>query len=155
GLAARVTVGKEGRELRGIALARAEALHPAVRHRGQVRVRSAAQIRDECWQGCCEVLVLPLAEAMPRHVDRAAEAALVAVRGGGGGALGGAEQRSERSAATLVELALDGRPVAPREARRNPFAHERDRRRSSSRKTNFLILPDGVRAKSSTAWISS
>src|SRR5262249_43824662 len=123
--------------------------------RGQVRVRRAAQLGDECWQGGCEVLVLPLAEAVPRHVDRAAEAPLVAVRGGERATLGGAEQRPERSAAPLVELALDGRPIAPREAPRNPFAHRRDRRRSSSRKTNFLILPDGVRAKSSTAWISS
>src|SRR5262245_4765391 len=72
-------VGEEGAQLRRVALLPAERRGPAVRDRREMAIGMRAQPIDQRRERAGEVAVLADAEAVARHVDGAAEVAIVGV----------------------------------------------------------------------------
>ena len=92
-----------------------EPFFPAIRDPGQRRVKVSAQTAHERRQRVVEVAIVPLAKAVPLHVDEAAEEALVAVRLDEGFALGRGKQARQPGVAPLIEVPLDARPIELRD----------------------------------------
>ena len=93
-LAGVVTELQVGVEIGGIALGAAERLLPAVGDADEARVGQRAQRRDRGRQRMREVLVFALPKTVAPHHDAAAKARRLAVKGGQGAAVLGAQQRA-------------------------------------------------------------
>src|SRR5438270_13138977 len=82
GLPGPVTTIEESRMIVGIAHFAAERVVPAIGDRGERGIERAAQIAHDVGKGVAEIFVLATPEAMARHHDPAAEAALLVVDSG-------------------------------------------------------------------------
>jgi hypothetical protein len=100
---------------------------PAVRDGNKVRIEGRAQSLNRVGQRIAQIFVFALAEAVTRHDDVGAEAALILVERGDLRALLGGQQRPRDSAAAGLEFAADPRPVERRHTVMQRFGYDRHR----------------------------
>ncbi len=105
-----VALREERRMLGRIALGHAHAPVPRIGDIGQARIERGPQAGDELGQRISEIAVLALAEAVARHVDMAAEMALLRIERRDLPALPGRQQLFHHRAAMAVQLISELRP---------------------------------------------
>src|ERR1700754_4329881 len=94
--------------------------HPAIPFVGDICemwVERRPQASEKVGKRIFKVAVLAPAEAMPRHVNMAAEVAFVRIEGRDGAALFRREELLQDSAAIAIKLACEGLPVVGRDPR--------------------------------------
>src|SRR3569623_3299529 len=99
-----VALCEKGRMVLRVTLVTVHAGGPGVRDAGKARIERGAQGSDEVGQGIVEIAIFAAAEAVPRHVDVAAEMALVRIERGNGARLFGGQKLRQDGAAIAVEF---------------------------------------------------